>query len=273
MKLLDRTQWVANPTPKRLATNRKRVLRSRPERAARSVDSECQSRVIESRKDRCRWSPRLRNARGQYRSAATGKAPRFGRDQRAGRRHDRVLWEPGNEPRSLGTKDRNRAQPVNKALALGQRAGPPRRAKPTSQTKAIGHNAGQAEWPVGGAVVVVASYYRRKQANGTCRSLGVGKGATWCWGRLGNRVGHTEALESVPVTALPRQQVSVTSTGRTACLNWARAGLWGCRRVTAGTTRLLTLPTLVSRFTCLWWTPSFGQENAEIKLGFQALLD
>jgi hypothetical protein len=23
----------------------------------------------------------------------------------------------------------------------------------------------------------------------------------------------------------------------------------------------------------LWWTPSFGQENAEIKLGFQALLD
>jgi hypothetical protein len=157
MKLLDRTQWVANPTRKRLATSRKRVLRSRPERAARSVDSECQSRVIESRKDRCRWSPRLRNARGQYRSAATGKAPRFGRDQRAGRRHDRVLWEPGNEPRSLGTKDRNGAQPVNKAPALGRRTGLTRRANKSSQSKATGHNAPKAEGSVGNAVVLAAS--------------------------------------------------------------------------------------------------------------------
>ena len=70
MKLLERTQWVINPTRKRLATHRKRVLRSRPVRAARSVDSECQSRVIESRKPTSRWSPRRCHVRGQHRSAA-----------------------------------------------------------------------------------------------------------------------------------------------------------------------------------------------------------
>jgi hypothetical protein len=157
MKLLERTQWVANPTRKRLATSRKRVLRSRSERTARSVDSECQSRVIESRKDICCWSLWLHNARGQYRSAATGEAPRSDRDRRAGQRHERVLWEPGNEPRSLGTKDRNGAQPVNKALALGWRTGLSRRANKTSRSKATGHNAGKAKGWVDNAVVVVAS--------------------------------------------------------------------------------------------------------------------
>ena len=44
------TQWVATPTRQRLATSRKRALRSRSVRAARSVCSEHQSRVIESRK-------------------------------------------------------------------------------------------------------------------------------------------------------------------------------------------------------------------------------
>jgi hypothetical protein len=43
------TQWVATPTRQRLATNRKRALRSRSVRAARSVCSEYRSRIIEPR--------------------------------------------------------------------------------------------------------------------------------------------------------------------------------------------------------------------------------
>jgi hypothetical protein len=43
------TRWVAKPIRQREVTSRKRALRSRPVRAARSVCSECQSRVIESR--------------------------------------------------------------------------------------------------------------------------------------------------------------------------------------------------------------------------------
>jgi|AntAceMinimDraft_8_1070364.scaffolds.fasta_scaffold136795_2 hypothetical protein len=43
------TQWVNTPTRQRLATSRKRTLRSRSVRAARSVWSEYQSRIIEPR--------------------------------------------------------------------------------------------------------------------------------------------------------------------------------------------------------------------------------
>jgi len=49
------TQWVATPTRQRLATSRKRALRSRPVRAARSVCSEYRSHVIELRKFDDRW--------------------------------------------------------------------------------------------------------------------------------------------------------------------------------------------------------------------------
>lgn len=44
------TRWVASPIRQRLVTSRKRALRSRSVRAARSVCSEYRSRVIESRK-------------------------------------------------------------------------------------------------------------------------------------------------------------------------------------------------------------------------------
>jgi hypothetical protein len=44
------TQRVTNPARERLAATRKRTLRSVPARGARSVWSECLSRVIESRK-------------------------------------------------------------------------------------------------------------------------------------------------------------------------------------------------------------------------------
>ena len=50
MKHAKATQWVSSPTRERLAATRKRTLRSVPVRGARSVWSECQSRVIESRK-------------------------------------------------------------------------------------------------------------------------------------------------------------------------------------------------------------------------------
>ena len=50
------TQRVTTPARKRLATTRKRTLRRRTVMAARSVWSECQSRVIESRKFVDRWS-------------------------------------------------------------------------------------------------------------------------------------------------------------------------------------------------------------------------
>ena len=43
------TQWVPNPTRERLAATRKRTLRSVTARGARSVWSECRSRVIEFR--------------------------------------------------------------------------------------------------------------------------------------------------------------------------------------------------------------------------------
>ena len=50
MKHAIDTQWVNTPTRERLAAVRKRTLRRVPARGARSVWSECQSRVIESRK-------------------------------------------------------------------------------------------------------------------------------------------------------------------------------------------------------------------------------
>lgn len=49
------TQWVTTPTRQRLATSRKRALRSRSVRAARSVCSEYRSRTIEPRKFIARW--------------------------------------------------------------------------------------------------------------------------------------------------------------------------------------------------------------------------
>jgi hypothetical protein len=49
-KPVSETQWVANPTRERLAATRQRTLRSVTARGARSVWSECLSRVIESRK-------------------------------------------------------------------------------------------------------------------------------------------------------------------------------------------------------------------------------
>jgi hypothetical protein len=49
------TQWVSTPTRQRLATSRKRALRRRSVRAARSVCSEYQSHVIEPRKFDNRW--------------------------------------------------------------------------------------------------------------------------------------------------------------------------------------------------------------------------
>jgi len=49
MKHVNDTQWVNTPTRERLAATRKRTLRRVTARGARSVWSECQSRVIESR--------------------------------------------------------------------------------------------------------------------------------------------------------------------------------------------------------------------------------
>ena len=49
------TQWVITPTLQRLATSRKRALRSRSVRAARSVCSEYRSRTIQPRKFHDRW--------------------------------------------------------------------------------------------------------------------------------------------------------------------------------------------------------------------------
>ena len=49
------TQWVTTPTRQRLATSRKRALRSRSVRAARSVCSEYRSHTIEPRKFVDRW--------------------------------------------------------------------------------------------------------------------------------------------------------------------------------------------------------------------------
>jgi hypothetical protein len=62
MKDTTDTRRVANPARQRLATSRKRTLRSCSVRTARSVWSEYQSRVTESRKSRNRrgFSDRIR---------------------------------------------------------------------------------------------------------------------------------------------------------------------------------------------------------------------
>ncbi len=59
MKHVIDTQWVKTPTRERLAAARKRTLRSGSVRAARSVWSEYQSRVIESRNHTHRSGPPL----------------------------------------------------------------------------------------------------------------------------------------------------------------------------------------------------------------------
>ena len=82
-------------------------LASSSEMAARSVDSECQSRVIESRKDIYRWSLRRGVDGGNTGAPQRGKAPRSGRDLRAGQRRNGVLWEPGSTVGLLGTTNRS----------------------------------------------------------------------------------------------------------------------------------------------------------------------
>jgi len=66
------TQRVATPARQRLATTRKRTLRRRTVMAARSVWSECQSRVIEPRKSDDRWS--LSDSVRKGSTSATDKA-------------------------------------------------------------------------------------------------------------------------------------------------------------------------------------------------------
>ena len=69
MKHARDTQWVTSPTRERLATVRKRTLRRRPAMAARSVWSECQSRVIEPRKVALLSGPSCCGEGGRHRHA------------------------------------------------------------------------------------------------------------------------------------------------------------------------------------------------------------
>ncbi len=69
MKHARDTQWVTSPTRERLATVRKRTLRRRSAMTARSVWSECQSRVIEPRKLALSSGPSRCGEGGQYRHA------------------------------------------------------------------------------------------------------------------------------------------------------------------------------------------------------------
>ena len=135
--------------PEKVSHRPEASLASSSKRAARSVDSECQSRVIESRKDICRWSLRRGVHGGNTGAPQRGEAPRSGRDLRAGQRCSGVLWEPGSTVGLLGTTNRSGCKPVNNTQALGPRTSRPRRANQRSQLKATWRNAEQAECPVG----------------------------------------------------------------------------------------------------------------------------
>jgi hypothetical protein len=89
---------------------------SSPVRAARSVNSQCQSRVIEPR-NKLWLEPWPSARRGQHRRADTGQAWRSGRGLRAGQRHKRVLWEHGRPVNVLGDNDRERMDRLNNIQA------------------------------------------------------------------------------------------------------------------------------------------------------------
>ena len=104
MKRVIDIQWVSNPTRQRLTTIRKRALRSRTERSARSVCSEHQSRVIEPRNLNHCWGLPLCNMGGSIDlyivrhiskgMPATCKLTRPGSESRA-KMHEDILgtWE------------------------------------------------------------------------------------------------------------------------------------------------------------------------------------
>lgn len=79
-KYTSDTRWGINPTRQRLATSRKRTLRSRSARSARSVWSEYQSCVMESRKLALRrgFSVRTRGNSTVSTAIAMGDAARPG---------------------------------------------------------------------------------------------------------------------------------------------------------------------------------------------------
>src|SRR5262245_24538135 len=88
--------------PERFGSPPEASFASSSERAARSVNSQCKSRVMELRNPSYRWGLRRREVRGQHRHAAMSLAWRPGRSLRAGRMHKGFAGNLGEPKASLG---------------------------------------------------------------------------------------------------------------------------------------------------------------------------
>ena len=138
-KTLQRNSVGNQPHPGKVSHRPEASFASSPERAARSVNSECRSRVIE---------PRKNDVVGAFVVRTAGAAPE--RRQRQG-----AEARPGSESAarasgfSLGTwetrprpwdKHRKRMNRYNNIQALWRRASPPQGAKERSRPEAIRRN-------------------------------------------------------------------------------------------------------------------------------------
>ena len=90
LKPLIGTQWVTTPNPVRISHPPEASLASSSVMAARSVDSECKSRVIEPRNKAKSQEPSSSRYRGQHRPTVSAWWARSCRGLRAGQMHNGV---------------------------------------------------------------------------------------------------------------------------------------------------------------------------------------
>ena len=146
--------------PGKVGHHRKRVLRSRPKGAARSVDSQCRSRVIEPRNKNVVGAFVVRNA-GAAPNRQKGQARKSDRGLRAGQRHKGVPWEHGRPDRVLGTNTGKDA-PVEQHPGPVADGGPVAGSESAPPTQGIRRNVtngvtGEARGSLSGLVVLPES--------------------------------------------------------------------------------------------------------------------
>jgi hypothetical protein len=237
MKHVIDTQWVSTPTRERLAATRKRTLRSVAARRARSVWSECQSRVIDSRNsvDRsglpalCRGdniaghtvSRHLRGA--QATCTGTGPGAESGAKAYGG-----ILgsWE---SRLALSYYCRTWTTPAHQRPGTWGRLPAVHVSEMEEATKEPAREGNRSGRGQGGSrsghIVAFESRvtHRRKpvSSEGGHRGEGV---FTWANGAGASARSPFPCLRGIMP---PRANSSLQGTG---CINCARPGLWGCRR-------------------------------------------
>jgi hypothetical protein len=177
MKHVEDTQWVNTPTRERLAAARKRTLRSATARSARSVWSECQSRVIESRKldyrpgfpNRPRGNSTAMHRVRRHRKGTQAKCMRAGPGSESGAKtHGGILgsWESRTDPLH---NDRTRTTPVHqrpgaRAEFSGADASETRKAAKDSASEGNRSERGNGGGRLSG--LIVANESRRTETGG-----------------------------------------------------------------------------------------------------------